>query len=117
VKTFFSFRQNADFRKKCLFFRNFEDILVEKTLLNFNLRLKKQVIMSNTFQRNVNTFIKSYDLGRANRKVKKKLNLYYTRLIPFRVSRVSGAHLRGFAPRPIQSSLQRWRVIGNVWEI
>jgi len=26
-----------------------------------------------------------------------KSNLRYTRLIPFRVSRVSGAHLRGFA--------------------
>jgi len=35
----------------------------------------------------------------------------------FRVSRVSGAHLRGFAPRPTQSRLQRWRVVGNVWEI
>jgi len=32
------------------------------------------------------------------------------------VSRVSGAHLRGFAPRPTQIRLQRWRVIGNVWE-
>jgi len=28
----------------------------------------------------------------------KKSNLRYTRLIHFRVSRVSGAHLRGFAP-------------------
>jgi len=27
-----------------------------------------------------------------------KSNLHYTRLIPIRVSRVSGAHLRGFAP-------------------
>jgi len=31
----------------------------------------------------------------------KKSNLYYTRFIPFWVSRVSGAHLRGFAPGPI----------------
>jgi len=30
----------------------------------------------------------------------KKSNLYYTRLIPFWVSRVSGAHLRGFASGP-----------------
>jgi len=29
----------------------------------------------------------------------RKSNLHYTRLIPFRVSRVSGAHLRGFAPQ------------------
>jgi len=29
-----------------------------------------------------------------------KSNLCYTCLIPFRVSRVSSAHLRGFAPRP-----------------
>jgi len=42
-----------------------------------------------------------------------KSNLRYTRIIPFRVSRVSGAHVRGFAPRPTQSgfnggeSLQR----------
>jgi len=28
-----------------------------------------------------------------------KSNLHYTRLIPFRVSRVSGAHLRGFVTR------------------
>jgi len=47
----------------------------------------------------------------------KKSNLHYTRLIPFRVSRVSGAYLRGFAPRPTQLRLQRWRVVGNVWEI
>jgi len=46
-----------------------------------------------------------------------KSNLYYTRLIPFQVSRVSGAHLCGFAPRPILSKLQRWWVVGNVWEI
>jgi len=32
--------------------------------------------------------------------IKSKSNLRYTRLIPFRVSRVSSAHLRGFAPRP-----------------
>jgi len=37
----------------------------------------------------------------------KKSNFYYTRLIPFRVSRVGGAHLHGFAPRPTQSRLQR----------
>jgi len=30
----------------------------------------------------------------------KKSNLHYTRLIPFQVSRVSGAHLRGFVPEP-----------------
>jgi len=41
----------------------------------------------------------------------------YTRLIPFRVSQVSGTLLRGFAPRPTESRLQRWRVVGNVWEI
>jgi len=29
----------------------------------------------------------------------KKSKFHYTRLIPFRVSRVSGAQLRGFAPR------------------
>jgi len=33
------------------------------------------------------------------------------------VSQVSGAILRGFAPRPMQLRLQRWRVVGNVWEI
>jgi len=33
------------------------------------------------------------------------------------VSRVSVAQLRGFAPGPTQSRLQRWRVVGNVWEI
>jgi len=48
---------------------------------------------------------------------KKKSNLHFTRLIPFWVSQVNGAHLRGFVPRPIQSKLQRWRVVGNVWEI
>jgi len=32
--------------------------------------------------------------------IKSKSNLHYTRLIPFRMSRVSGAHLRGFAPGP-----------------
>jgi len=32
------------------------------------------------------------------------------------VSWVSSAHLRGFVPRPTQSRLQRWRVVGNVWE-
>jgi len=32
--------------------------------------------------------------------ISKKWNLHYTRLIPFLVSRMSGAHLRGFASRP-----------------
>jgi len=36
---------------------------------------------------------------RTTRKIK-ILNLHYARLIPFPVSRVSGAHLSGFAPRP-----------------
>jgi len=31
---------------------------------------------------------------------KQKSNLLYTRLIPFRVSRVNDAYLRGFAPDP-----------------
>jgi len=30
----------------------------------------------------------------------KKSNLSYSRIIPIRMSRVRGAHLRGFAPRP-----------------
>jgi len=38
----------------------------------------------------------------------------YTRLIPFGVSRVSGAHLLDFALETILQRLQRWRVIGNV---
>jgi len=34
------------------------------------------------------------------------------------VSRVSGAHLRGFAPAwAYTSRLQQWRIVGNVWEI
>jgi len=44
-------------------------------------------------------------------------NLRYSHLIPFRVSRVSDAHFRGFAPEPTLLRLQLWRVIGNVWEI
>jgi len=43
---------------------------VRKTLLDFNLPLKKQVVMSNsnTFQPNANTFVKSNDLRRSDRK-------------------------------------------------
>jgi len=44
----------------------------------------------------------------------KKSNLRYT---PFRVSRLSGVHLRGFEPEPTLQRLQRWRVVGNVWKI
>jgi len=52
-----------------------------------------------------------------------KLNLYFTRLIRFRVSRVSGAHLRDLRQGPFSpySSLHQWRVAvyivyaGNVW--
>jgi len=44
---------------------------------------------------------------------KKIKSLLYS-LNTLSVSRVSGAYLRGFAPRPIQSRLQRWRVVGNV---
>jgi len=47
----------------------------------------------------------------------KKSNLHYTRLIRFRVSRVSGAHLCDFDPELTQSRLQRWRVVGNAWDI
>jgi len=46
-------------------------------------------------------------------KVKIKLNLYYTRLIPFRVLRVSGAHLRGFAPR---SRTIKVATVANHWQ-
>jgi len=49
-------------------------------------------------------------------KIKKSL-LYCTRLIPFRVSRVRGAHLLDFTPGTTLQRLQRWRVVGNVWEI
>jgi len=46
--------------EKMSIFQNVEDILVRKTLLDFNLTLKKQVVMSNsnTFQPYVNTFVK-----------------------------------------------------------
>jgi len=55
---------------KFLFFRNFEDILVQKTLLDFILPLKKQVVMSNssTFRPDVDPFVKSDDLRRPDRK-------------------------------------------------
>jgi len=56
--------------EKIYFTRNFEDILVRKTLLDFNMTLKNQVVMSifNTFQPNVNTFGKSDDLRRPDKK-------------------------------------------------
>jgi len=49
----------------------------------------------------------------------KKSYLYYTRLIHFRVSRVSGAHLRGFAPEPTYQGCNgdESLLVGNVWEI
>jgi len=51
------------------FFRNFKDILMRETWLDFNLPLKKQVVISsNTFHPNVNTFVKSDDLRRPDRK-------------------------------------------------
>jgi len=58
------------FFEKMSIFQNFEDILVRKILLDFNLPLKKQVVMSysNTSQSNVNTFLKSDDLSRSDRK-------------------------------------------------
>jgi len=66
-----------NYLEKCLFFRNFKDILVRKTLLDFNLPLKKQVVMSNsnTFLSNVNTFVKSDDLRRPDKN--NSLNLFY----------------------------------------
>jgi len=67
----------GNFLEKCIFFRNFEDILVQKNLLDFNLPLKKQIVLSNfnTFQPNDNTFEKSYDLRRTDRK--KSLTFFY----------------------------------------
>jgi len=60
---------SENFLEKCLFLKNFDDILVRKTLLDFNLPLKKQFMSnSNTFQPNVNTFVKSDDLRRPDRK-------------------------------------------------
>jgi len=46
-----------------------------------------------------------------------KSNLHYTRLISFRVSRVSSVHLRGFATGPTHQGCKQWRVVGNVWLI
>jgi len=51
------------------------------------------------------------------KKIVKKYNLYYNRFLPFRLLRLSGAHFNGFAPGPKLQRLQRWRVVGNVWEI
>jgi len=49
---------------------------------------------------------------------KSKSNLYYTRLILFRVSRVSGTHLRGFAPLAHTSKVaavaSRWQRVGDL---
>jgi len=44
---------------------------VRKTLLDFNLPVKKQIVMSNSniFQPSVSTFVKSDDLRRPNRKI------------------------------------------------
>jgi len=47
----------------------------------------------------------------------KKSNLYYTRLIPFRVSGVSDAHLRSFAPGPTHqgcSVASCWQHVGDL---
>jgi len=42
-----------------------------------------------------------------------KSNLHYTRLIPFRMSRVSGAHLRGFAPGPIHQGFNSGKLLAT----
>jgi len=44
--------------------KNFDDILVRKTLFDFNLPLKKQLVLynSNIYQPNADTFVKSDDL-------------------------------------------------------
>jgi len=39
-------------------------------------------------------------VAKPTRNARQKSNFCYTRLIPYLVSRVSGAHVRGFAPRP-----------------
>jgi len=49
--------------------------------------------------------------------IKSKSNLHYTRLIPFRVSRVKPCPSPRLCVRTHTSRLQRWRVFGNVWEI
>jgi len=69
-----------NFSQKCLFFRNFEDILVRKILLDFKLLLKKQVFMSNsnTFQPTVNTFVKSDELRRPDRKI---IEPFFTKVV------------------------------------
>jgi len=47
----------------------------------------------------------------------KKSN-HYTRLIPFRVSRVSGAHLHSFVPGPtrikVATVASRWQRVGHL---
>jgi len=45
-----------------------------------------------------------------------KTNFYYTRLISFRVSRVSSTHLRGFAPGPhikVSTVASCWQRVGD----
>jgi len=47
----------------------------------------------------------------------RKSNLYYTRLILFRLSRVSGAHLRGFFQVPhikFAAVANRWQRVGDL---
>jgi len=69
-----------NFSEKSLFFRNFDNILVRKALLDFNLSLKKQDVMfnSNTFQPNVNTFVNQMISDDSTEKI---IKLFFTKVV------------------------------------
>jgi len=46
-----------------------------------------------------------------------KSNLRCTRIIPFWVSRVNGAHLRGFAPRPTHQVCNGGESLATWWAV
>jgi len=73
-----------------------------------------QLLNKNKLRNGTKTFLETIFFC----KVKfKKLEFSAPLIPPFRVSRVSGAHLCGFAPEPTLQRLQRWRIVSNMWEI
>jgi len=78
------------------------DVFFHPKKLDFRQELEQTFLL-------VNCVVRARDAGCIKSKIKSSLYSLNT----FSGVTSEGAHLRGFAPRPIQSRLQRWRVVGN----
>jgi len=105
------FKASTEYRYRGTF------ILYRTHLCYFYLKQRKIFNLNEEELKALNNLRQNHSIitCKPNTVIKIKFSLYSLNTLSG--SRVSGAHLCGFAPGPTFQRLQRWWVVGNVWEI